>query len=447
MGERVNIESLIIRRDLFIRSRLNEDAIQRYMDLYRSGREKAIKVQAGTKVVIEGFHRLEACRRLGIKKILVEYVEADDKDLRALAYKYNRAHGVPFTREERNKLIVDLYFKDGWTQQQLADLTGLSVRHIRRILAEDMMSDSNNSADKRRELKPEDYPVIARLILGGEKQAVIAEKFGVSQGRVSQVWAAFRDKVFRLYTEERLLKREVAEKVGLTPDEVDRILQQYGDPINFELLTSTWWPAFGLDKRFGVPHTSNLPADLVRNILALYTKPGDVILDPAAGGGVVLDVAKDMVNRKCYAYDLRPTRPEIKTHNLLVGSPPAPEDPDLIFFDPPYGPQKRTEYAESSEDLANMPIPDFLAALSKIFRYWDSGVLVVLMSSYRGSEGFVDLPYETEKRMAEAGWRIIEHIVNQHGHSNRSVTGFWIEKAKKERWLLRRHIHILVGEK
>jgi transcriptional regulator with XRE-family HTH domain len=447
---RVNIGDLVIRQDLFIRFGLNEDAIQRYMDLYRSGREKAIKVQAGTNVIIDGFHRIEASKRLGLKKILVEYVEAHDKDLRALAYKYNMPHGLPPTREERNRLIINLYFKDGWTQQQIADLTRLDRSLISKIISDVKIHNTNinvEEVDKRRELKSEDYPVIARLILSGEKQSSIAERFGVSQGRISQVWAEFRDRVYKFYTEERLLKREVAEKVGLTIDEADRILQQYGDPLNFEVLASTWWPAFGLDGRFGAPHASNLPADLVRNILALYTKPGDVILDPAAGGGVVLDVAKDMVNRRCYAYDLRPVRPDIKAHNLLVGSPPVPEKPDLIFFDPPYGPQKKTEYTASSEDLANMPIPKFLDSLSKIFCYWDFGVLVVLMSSNRGSEGFIDLPYETEKRMVEAGWRIIEHIVNQHGHSTKSEKGFWIAKAKRERWLLRRHIHILVGEK
>ena len=120
---------------------------------------------------------------------------------------------------------------------------------------------------------------------------------------------------------EKLLKYEVAGKIGLTVDEVDKILQQYGDPLNFEPLVSTWWPAFGLDKRFGVPHASNLPADLVRNILALYTKPRSVILDPAAGGGVVLDVAMGIVNRKCYAYDLRPVRPDIKPTILSSGLP------------------------------------------------------------------------------------------------------------------------------
>ena len=438
---RVFIKDLRICKTFSFRSKLDEDQIARYMDMYLAGKEKAIKVQAGTNVVIDGFHRIEACKRLGLKKILVEYVDVKDDDLLIESWISNMKHGVPPTREERDNFIIRAIKEFGKTPQQIAEIVGLSVRRIYQIIQSEKISNVNKGVTE------EDKLAIAKLMIRGETQENAAKVFGVSQATISRVWAEFRDRVYRLYTEERLLKREVAEKVGLTADEVDRILQQYGDPLNFELVASTWWPAFGLDKRFGVPHTSNLPADLVRNVLALYTKPGDVILDPAAGGGVVLDVARDMVNRKCYAYDLRLVRPDVKTHNLLVGPPPVPEEPDLIFFDPPYGPQKKTEYNASSEDLANMTVPEFLDALSKILGYWDSGVLVVLMSSYRGSEGFVDLPFETEKRMVEAGWRIIEHVVNQHGHSNRSETGFWIRKAKKDRWLLRRHIHVLVGEK
>jgi len=307
-------------------------------------------------------------------------------------------------------------------------------------------SNANNSgADQRRELTDEDIPVIARLLLGEETQEHVAETFGVTQGRISQVWSSFRDKVKKLYSEDRLLKREVAENVGLNINEVDKILQGYDDPLNFEQMISTWWPEFGLDKRFGTDYKSNLPADLVRNVLALYTKPGDVILDPAAGGGVVIDVTKDMVNRKCYAYDLTPSRKDIKTYNLRSGSPPnSPEKPDLVFLDPPYGPMK--EYSADSEDLANFSIDEFPEELGKIFSYWNSGILVVLMASYRKSGKVTDLPYEAEKRMIENGWKIIEHIVNNNGRIP-SETGANKESAKEHRWLMRKHIHILVGEK
>ena len=74
--------------------------------------------------------------------------------------------------------------------------------------------------------------------MAGETQENIAKIFGVAQSTLSEGWSKFRDRVHKLYVEERLLKHEVAEKVGLTPDEVDKVLQEYGDPLNFELMTS-----------------------------------------------------------------------------------------------------------------------------------------------------------------------------------------------------------------
>uniref|UniRef100_A0A6M3M3Z8 Putative methyltransferase n=1 Tax=viral metagenome TaxID=1070528 RepID=A0A6M3M3Z8_9ZZZZ len=447
MAAKVKISDLKIEETLFIRSGYNEDAIQRYMELYNStGKFKAIKVQAGTLVVIDGWHRIEAAKRLKVETIQADKIEVKDSDLRAKAYEYNKAHGVPLSREERNQLIGRLSLEDGKTPVQLAKLMGLSERWIREIISIGITSETNNSVpDQRRELTDEDIPIIARLLLGGETQEQVAETFGVTQPRISQVWSSFRDNVKKLYAEDRLLKREVAENVGLNVDEVDKILQEYGDPLNFEQMTGTWWPEFGLDDRFGKDHKSNLPADLVRNVLALYTKPGDVVLDPAAGGGVVIDVTKDMVNRKCYAYDLTPSRKDIKTYNARSGSPPnSPDKPDLVFLDLPYGPMK--EYSADSEDLANLDIDDFLGDLSKIFSYWASGILVVLMASYRKDGKVTDLPYESEKRMIENGWKIIEHIVNNNGRVP-SETGANKDSAEEYRWLMRKHIHIIVGEK
>jgi len=58
--------------------------------------------------------------------------------------------------------------------------------------------------------------------------------------------------------------------------------------------------------------------------------------------------------------------------------------PDLVFLDLPYGPAEKGKYSPvHSSDLANMSLSDFLESLTKIFSYWDSGILVVLISSYR----------------------------------------------------------------
>ena len=40
-----------------------------------------------------------------------------------------------------------------------------------------------------------------------------------------------------------------------------------------------------------------MPPPIVENVLWLYTEPGDIIVDPFAGGGTTIDVAKAMGRR------------------------------------------------------------------------------------------------------------------------------------------------------
>lgn len=444
MGDRLVKVTDLKNDDTYKIRPLNEDAITRYMQIYENGKEKSIIIQKGTNRIIDGYHRVEACRRLDREKIKVKVVDLPDREIRSKSFKINNGHGVPLSLDERNQLITKLYTEDGKTQAQIAKITGLGQPRIAQILAL-LITNNTNNEDKRVKLEESDYPTIVRLILGGENQQQIAERFNVDQSRISQVWSNIRDSIHKEYTEGKQLKRDLAKNHDLTINEVDKILQGYEDPLNFDLQQNTLWPAFGLDDRFGQEHGSNLPALLIKNILALYTKPGDIILDPAAGGGVVRDAAEDMVNRKSYLFDLTPKRDEIRTHNLLTGPPKTPEPPNLVFLDLPYGPMLKGKYSEDPNDLANIPLEQFYESLEKIFSYWDQCKIVVLMSSWKKDGVVYDLPFETEKRLIETGWKIIDHIINGAGRVNSD--SFYIENAKETRWLLRGHVHILVGEK
>ena len=70
-----------------------------------------------------------------------------------------------------------------------------------------------------------------------------------------------------------------------------------------------------------------------------FTKPGDLVFDPMAGGGVVPNVSM-VFGRKCQAFDMAAgeDRPEIQYHhwNPNDGVWPMVKKPDLIIFDPPY---------------------------------------------------------------------------------------------------------------
>ena len=151
----------------------------------------------------------------------------------------------------------------------------------------------------------------------------------------------------------------------------------------------TWdqWEWNDCDKRFGDEWPGRIPAQLIAHILFYFSKPGDLILDPMAGGGVTPDTCLAL-NRRCWAFDMtdRPeTRPEIEPHtwtisttnqlnsssaNKLTSSPANPftsskEKPDLIIFDPPYFDKKAADYDEKS--ISGLPKKEYLEFLEAFF--------------------------------------------------------------------------------
>lgn len=92
-------------------------------------------------LLVDGSHRFEAARSLGLESISVEVVEAPpDKDLHALAFAFNAAHGRPLSLDDRRAFAERLLR----AQPQLADreigrrcgLSGNTVGAIRGRLEE-----------------------------------------------------------------------------------------------------------------------------------------------------------------------------------------------------------------------------------------------------------------------------------------------------------------------
>jgi hypothetical protein len=93
--------------------------------------------------------------------------------------------------------------------------------------------------------------------------------------------------------------------------------------------------SFRHDPAFGIPHPGAIPPAIVAHTLYYYTIPNALVVDPMAGGGTTLDVCASM-GRRCRAYDLRPSRPDVALHDVRSGFPPEAAGCDLIFCDPPY---------------------------------------------------------------------------------------------------------------
>ena len=125
------------------------------------------------------------------------------------------------------------------------------------------------------------------------------------------------------------------------------------------------WP-FRHDRAFGIPHPGSIPPALVAHALHYYTPPGALVVDPMAGGGTTLDVCQSM-GRRCLAYDLHPTRPEIQPHDIRLGFPPVAIGCDLIFCDPPYHTMLARHYA--CDSIAVAPLTGWIAFLHELARH------------------------------------------------------------------------------
>jgi len=184
---KVKISEIKKKREVFLRDRLNQDAIERYMELYKQGKTKAIVVQKGTKVLIDGYHRLEALKRLGEEYVEVEERVIPDSKLVIEAYRLNEANGVSISRKERNNLIIKLKFDLEMKHVEIAKIVNVSIGTITRICDNFIIFNSKKTKVDLR--KKTDSKEIIKAYQEGIKQREIAGKFHISEGRVSQIVA------------------------------------------------------------------------------------------------------------------------------------------------------------------------------------------------------------------------------------------------------------------
>ncbi|HOH51461.1 MAG TPA: DNA methyltransferase, partial [Candidatus Hydrogenedentes bacterium] len=105
-----------------------------------------------------------------------------------------------------------------------------------------------------------------------------------------------------------------------------------------ELMTTTLWDfpsqQYGNERQGDKNYQGATPAYILWNLLQRYTKPKDLVVDPMAGSGTTLDVARDL-GRRALGYDLQPTRPDIFRSDARK-LPLEDGKAAFVFVDPPY---------------------------------------------------------------------------------------------------------------
>jgi len=388
--------------------------IQRVFN-YPSGNNKKIEAT----LIIDGIHRCHVFKERGIKEIPA--VAWKDRPIDYEKYKTalllqsarcNTTHGDRLSTTDKKRVARDIASQDRkcrWTETALAEKLDVTHQTVHLWIS-----------DIRFRQKAGRDTSIIRLSRLGWSQQRISKTVGVNQQRISQITnnANFcnignllslghdMDYIARHYNMDLALAWAVRLE-GMTDQERFREL-------GWGLRTWDQWNFTECDERFGDDWPGRIPAQLVAHTLFYFTQPGDLVLDPMAGGGVVPDVCM-VFERKCRAFDMVPsdTRPEIPYHYWDPGDWewPITRKPDLIFFDPPYFTKKEKEYREKAPEKT----PPISSGTKEDYEEFLRGFF--LLSHEKSKE-------TTRMAFLNADWRDFQSTPAAKERSDRSITLF-----------------------
>lgn len=235
-----------------------------------------------------------------------------------------------------------------------------------------------------------------------------------------------------------------------------------------EIQTTTVWsfPDRGKWATHNSKYRGNWAPQITRNIILLYSKEGDVVLDPMVGSGTTMIEAK-LLGRKGIAYDIHPEvvtlaketcsfksdngafEPKIKQGNAKNLADIKDDSVDLIATHPPY--LNIIRYGEKE-------VEGDLSALSSLEKFCDQIELVakecfrvlrpgkycaILIGDTRRRRHFVPLAFNVMQRFLKAGFILKEDVIKlQH---NCTTTRYW--GAQERDFLLIMHEHLFVFRK
>lgn len=402
----MNVHDVEFVKELYPRLREDDAAIERY----RAAIEKLppITVARG-RVLVDGFHRWQAHKREGVDEIAADDLgNLTDAEIVRESITRNAAHGQQLSMRDKQRLAGQLWVT-------FAHLNGGRTAEIAGMLSVSERTVQGWTKDARASEKSDQQARAWDLWLDCHEQKAIAAVLGVSEATISG-W--FKE-------------RKVADSESEPPAP-----RQHFDVWSFQT-------ADGDSSFFG-----RMPPQVVENLLWLYTEPGQTIVDPFAGGGTTIDVAKQM-GRRVWASDLTPSTPTlpIHQHDITSGWPKdAPAKADLILLDPPYWKQAAGRYSDAPDDLGNLSLVEFRSAWAKTIancvpHLAVGGKLAFIVSPSVDGDTVVDHAFEMYAEIAKHITPLRRVIVT---YNTQQATGQQVTWARDNKQLLKLYRDLVV---
>lgn len=407
MGK-ILVKDVVKDPDIYPRRNESPKTIEAYAEALEAGAKfppilvQRILTNSGSEciVFIDGVHRARAHEQVGRDSIEREYWKDEvlNKEewitqLQLESARRNFAHGVALKSEDKQQQARKICGKN-WdiTEQEIADALGVLRRTV-----------SNWVSDIKLKQKAERQAVVYRLNLLGWTQEEIAGVLDLTQQAVSEKKQDLAElpKLVKTFMDRGDSVEKAAEKLnldlqlawalaleGLDDQQRLEILNEKVEGLSCKPRPYDVWNFGHCHKLMGYQFEGYIPGQLVLQLLYFYTKQQDLIVDPMAGSGTVVDACLFM-NRRCFAYDNNPLsftkRIDIRESDAIEAIRSLKHRANLIFIDPPYFKKKEREYgAASISSLSRHEYLDYFTCLAKesIKELAPDGRIALLMSDY-----------------------------------------------------------------
>jgi len=240
------------------------------------------------------------------------------------------------------------------------------------------------------------------------------------------------ERISEIVSEELKGMRKRLEMFPEKSKKIEPKFEKFKTLINRGVIPYTVWnfqyrDNYGGDKDFH----GNCSPQIVEQCIWRLTEEGDLVVDPMAGSGTVLDVCKKF-NRKCIGYDLNPpeNRPDI-IQNDSRKIPLESNMVDMIFIHPPYW--NLTYFTKAEENLPDLSraknVDEFVDMLEQVFQECyrilkPEKFMCVLLGDLIREGKFVPLCRKTANMAEKNGFVDYGHAVKlAHGEVSRKKSG------------------------
>lgn len=394
-------------KELYPRLREDDAAIERYraaIDLLPP------IIVARDGILVDGFHRWQAHKREGTETIRAENLgDLADTEILFESIRRNASHGAQLSAKDKERLAGSLWpSMDKDTRvAELAELLSVNERSVRSWTKDARTAEKQAQKDQAWDLHLDCWT-----------QQSIAKLIGVPQQTVADWLTDFgKSSIF-----------------GNPPDS-----RQHFDVWSFQTAADSNSSYFG-----------RMPPQVVENLLWFYTNPGDIVVDPFAGGGTTIDVAKAM-GRRVWASDRKPSTPTlpIHEHDITTGWPAgAPKKANLIILDPPYWQQAAGRYSDAATDLGNMTLDDFYVAWHQVMKVCaghlapDGRIAYIISPTQLEDGSVVDHATDMLNACTDEGLTVERRIIVPY--QTQQATGQQVTWARENKRLLKLYRDLVV---